>query len=686
MQVRPDGETDITRRFGRRILGSIPGRGTNSHYPVQLNREALKWRKLVRYLKGCLTISKGITIYLLMKFKRTVEIVWLPTVLTILLIVETLLFNWWLDIAWGSFILSCVAASIGLSVVLFFPAVFFAQRNSRYLYSFLISLLICLIFISQFLYYRYSGGFLQASSLAYSDQAIDLVSTIKTLLTYKLLFFVVPLLVIVGGYFLIGAEEKNGKLFVREKITICFLMLIIFCGGYGTLLISEQFTFGSIGGLYNESDMFNLSSLVAKVGIVNFYLESLAQYTLEPRTASPADLAFLTQWAKGRVLPPHGSDFGLLKGKNLIFIQVESLENWVIGYTINGIEVAPNLTKLSKEGTYFMNYYSQDGEGNTADAEFSTQNSLYPLPDAVAFISYAENHYDALPHLLDTNGYTTAVMHGDVATFWNRSNAYPPLGYEDIFSKPDYTIPRQVGPEGLGDADFFKQSLSKLQALPRPFMATVITLSTHTPFTLPSDLETLVIPKDTTLTPTQQQYLEAVHYSDQALGNFITGLRTDGLYRNSLIVIYGDHGAFIGTSDSQNQHVPLIILAPGNVLPVGTDRTPGSHLDLYPTVADLLGIQYPSTALGQDLFATRTPVVTQRVPGTGAIKFIISSDLKYTGSIDGIFEHGTCTTFPQLVSLPVTSCQTLWNQQINNTRASDAIVRYNLLPVVADQI
>ncbi len=620
-----------------------------------------------------------------MKCRRIIAIAWLPAVLTVLLVAETLVFNERLNVAPGLYMWRCAAASAALGAVLFFPAAFFTKRNSRYLYVFLISLPIGLIFISQFLYYRYSGGFLQASSLAYSNQAIDLVSTIKTLLTYTLLFFIIPPAIIIAGYMLANRDKKEIRLFAKEKAIIFFLMASIFCVGYGTLLISEHRDFGSLGGLYNDSDMYNFSSLVAKAGIINFSLESMIEYTLQPHTASAADVAFLTDWAKGRALPVRGTDFGILKGKNVIFIQVESLENWVIGYTVNGVEVAPNLTELSEEGTYFTNYYSQDGEGNTADAEFSTQNSLYPLPDSVAFITHAQNQYDALPHVLDTNGYATAVMHGDVATFWNRSNMYPSLGYEKQFSKADYTLPRQVGPEGLGDDDFFKQSLPKLESLPEPFMATLITLSTHTPFTLPPDLETLVIPKNTTLTPTQQQYLEAVHYSDQALGNFIAGLQADGLYNNSLIVIYGDHSAFIGTPDSQMQHVPLIVLAPGTALPQGVDPTPGSHLDLYPTVADLLGIQYPITVLGQDLFTAKTPVVTQRVAGTGAIKFIISANLKYTGSIDGIFEYGTCTTFPELAPVPVASCQTLWSQQASTTRASDLIVRYNLLPLVSAQ-
>ncbi len=618
-----------------------------------------------------------------MRRKRIINVSWLPLVLAVLLVVETSFFNSWLGVASPLFFWQCVAASVGLSMVLFLPAVFFAKKRARYIYLLVVSALVAFIFVAQFIYYRYSGGFLQASSLAYSDQTLDLFATIKTLLSYKLLLFLLPLVAMALGYFFVDTNQESVALLGKEKIIALLLMVLIFCGGYGILLRSEENYFGSIGDLYNDSLMYNLSSLVAKVGIVNFSIESLVEYAVQPHTASAADIAFLTNWAAGRTLPAKGPDFGAVKGRNVIFIQVESLENWVIGYQINGVDIAPNLTALAGEGTYFTNYYSQDGEGNTADAEFSTQNSLYPLPDSVAFISHAQNQYAALPSLLDAHGYTTAALHGDVATFWNRSNAYPPIGYEDIFSKTDYTIPRQVGPEGLGDNDFFAQSLPKLEALPKPFMATLITLSTHTPFTIPADLQTLTIPKDTTLTPTQQKYVEAVHYSDNAIGNFIAGLKASGLYNNSLIVIYGDHSAFIGTPDSQIQHVPLIILAPNTTLPTGVDTTVGSHLDLYPTVASLLGVQYPISVLGQDLFSTKTPVVTQRVAGTGAIKFIISNNLKYTGAVSGAFASGTCTTFPALAPLPVASCQTLWQAQASTTRASDIVVRYNLLSLLS---
>ena len=230
----------------------------------------------------------------------------------------------------------------------------------------------------------------------------------------------------------------------------------------------------------------------------------------------------------------------------MIFIQVESLDNSVIGQKIGDEEITPNLNKLSGEGMYFFNYYSPIGPGTTADAEFMTMNSLYSLPDAVAFIQYPYDAYDALPDLLKQNGYGTYSMHGDLPGFWNRVNIYPQLGYEKLFSRDDYTIPRKIGNYDLGDKDFFTQSLPKLKALPQPFMATLITLTSHTPFIIPDDLQTLNMPPPTNLNRLQWEYLQSIHYTDAAIGDFIGELKTAGLYDNSVIFIWGDHGSSTG--------------------------------------------------------------------------------------------------------------------------------------------
>lgn len=540
--------------------------------------------------------------------------------------------------------------------------------------------LVSLIFIAQFLYYKYSQSFLQFSAIKYLDQASSVSGTIKILLTPELLLFLSSFIIVLVAFYL-PYWKKNPEFILPkwEKVIIVLVMIAIVFFGYKYLLYTEKKEWGDTSRLY--TDVYDLRSVVGKMGVVNFFLEDTFKYLIAHNLVSAADIKFLQNWAKNRTLPQTGSTekyFGVEKGKNLIIIQVESLDAAVINKTINGQEITPNLNKLTHEGLYFNNYYTQIGPGNTADAEFSTMDSLYPLPDDVVFIDYAKNTYKALPQLLVKNGYKTYSMHGDVPTFWNRSNIYPGLGYQKAYSLSDYivTTPVGEGPSDLGDEDLFSQSLPRLEKFKQPFMTTLITMSLHTPFILPANLQTLQIPAQTNLTETQWEYMEAAHYTDKAIGEFIDGLKKDGLYNNSLILIWGDHESFqniysalspdnlnsdsqtdqlyknlnVGVvpgadsndnilPDLQNSQVPMILLAPGTNLN-GLDNIPASHLDIYPTIANLLGIIPPKSILGQDLLNTKNPVETHFKIISGGIDAILTNNLAYQADDDGVFEHG----------------------------------------------
>jgi len=202
--------------------------------------------------------------------------------------------------------------------------------------------------------------------------------------------------------------------------------------GYKYLLDTEKREWGNTSRLY--TDVYDLKSLVGKMGIINFFIEDTFKFALRSKLITSEDIVFLKNFAEKRKAPEtEGKYYGSQKGKNVIIIQVESLENAVINKTIGGQEITPGLNKLAKDGLYFDNFYAQVGPGNTADAEFSTMNSLYPLSDDVVFIAYAKNQYLALPKLLKNNGYGTYSLHGDVPTFWNRANIYPGLGYQKSF-------------------------------------------------------------------------------------------------------------------------------------------------------------------------------------------------------------------------------------------------------------
>jgi len=527
--------------------------------------------------------------------------------------------------------------------------------------------------------------------------------TIKTLIGPEVWFFVVGVPIVVLAYLWTrSTRARQAVLSGRAKwITLILLILVAF-SAYGYVLLREKQQAGDIQGLYAR--VFNVQELVQKLGIINYSLEDMIMLALTNNHISAADHARVAAWAKQHQPIAPGPKFGLAKGRNLIMIQVESLQNFTINRRISGQEITPNLNRLLGQGLYFPNYYYQSGPGTTADAEFSVTNSLYPLTDGVVFFNEPHDHFEALPSLLKDHGYDTAVMHGDVPSFWNRNNVYPGLGYQQILSNQDFTMTRYINlglsrAQGIGDAEFLSQAADKLTGLPQPFATTLITLSSHTPFEIPHDLWGLNITAPAGLNDMQIKYLETIHYADQALGEFITKLKASGLYDDSLIVIYGDHQSFsfnqtdpgfahlLGASQLdpltylQNNQVPLLVLAPGLNL-TGTAPQPASHLDLYPTLADLLGFAPPRSVLGQDLLATDHPVVTQRF--NGAIADIVTPGLIYLDSGDGQFAHGKCLGSDGTV-VSLGRCRDLYNQQSQTVQVSDIAVKGDLIKLLESQ-
>ncbi len=641
--------------------------------------------------------------------------IFLPLILALLFAIQNQVFNNQLSLFASQYSNRLLVVSFALGLILYSPSLFFHKRG-RYIYLFLISCFISLIFLVQFISFEYGQSFFQVSALEYIGQIFAVTGTAKTFFSFKLLIFVSNIF-LVGVAFIFSFKnyisfnilrnktwEADDILFLKkEKIMLFLLLLVIAFTGYNFLIKEEKKDWGNTSRLYK--DVYDLNTLVEKIGIINFTFEDAVKYILRTNLVTTADKNFLVSWAKkqaslqntlkisatGKIPPEKNPNyFGIAKGKNVIFIQVESLENCVIGQSVNGQEITPNLNQLAKQGLYFSNYYTQVGPGNTADAEFSTLNSLYPLSDDVVFVDYSQNQYNALPKLLDKNGYHAYALHGDVPTFWNRSNIYPNLGYQQQISEGDYIMSRPIGkgPSPLGDEDFLNQSLPKMEHFKQPFFSTLITESSHTPFELPEDLQTLEIPKDTNLNYVQQQYLESIHYMDGALGEFMKQLKQETFYNNSVIFIYGDHGSYTNICDPLqvgdqtfpglvHSQVPLLVLNSG----INNEEinTPSSHLDLFPTVSNLVGIKAPQDILGQDIFNSKTPVVTRRNLFSGTINTILTKTLAFKANANGVFKDGTCLKIPEETSLPVTDCQTIYNQQADTIKSSDIIVRGNLL-------
>ncbi|MFA7653796.1 MAG: LTA synthase family protein [Candidatus Magasanikbacteria bacterium] len=641
-------------------------------------------------MKGILASTKSFFVWVNKFLRPYLSAYWLSILLILIFVLQNHFFNFWLGIFPGHHIIRRTVVTIALGLFLFgAPALF--NFRLKYLILSAISFFVSLIFIVQFLYYSYSGGFLQASALLYLGQGATLFGTVKILLDYRLLFFAVgPLAVLATLIFSCRGYMVEKVVLKKEKLIAGGFIILFTILGYGYLFFREYTEAGNVTHIYAYNKLYDVNALVSKLGVINFSFGDVLAFGLRVDEVTASDAGLVEAWIKQRPATAiNKNNFGIAQKRNLILIQVESLENAVIGKQVAGQEITPYLNKLVEAGLYFSNFYAPIGPGTTADTEFSVLNSLYPLPNTVAFIDYAYNHYLALPSLLKNNGYHTYALHGDVASFWNRANIYPQLGYEHWLSRQDFVTPREIGVYGLGDQDFFNQSISKLQSFPQPFMATLITLTSHTPFNLPADLVSLNSAEVNNLDWLQKQYLQSINYVDKAIGEFIANLKTAGLYDNSLIFIYGDHTSFTNISkalevndavfgDLQYTKVPLIILAPGVDLK-GINSKPASQVDIYPTAANLLGAEIPVTIFGRDLMADTDGLVIHRNLVSGTVKSVLTDNLAYHSSGDGIFEKGNCLDVFDKKVLAVENCRALYDQAVQAVMVSDLMIKGDII-------
>jgi lipoteichoic acid synthase len=307
--------------------------------------------------------------------------------------------------------------------------------------------------------------------------------------------------------------------------------------------------------------------------------------------------------------------YGTAHGLNLIVLQAESLQAFPIGRQIGGQFITPNLNAFAAESMRFINFYDQTYEGATSDAEFASLQSLHPIETGAISTRYLANRYRGLPAVLSERGYTTFAAIGQPGEYWNMRGMHSRLGFQRSYFDDSFPTGERFG-QGLADRDFLMQTLPMLAAQAEPFMAFLVTLSNHDPYDLPEKYRTLKLgPLDGTRVG---KYLQSVHYFDDAFGEFMARLRKTGLLDKSLVVVYGDHQAWLEEprelawllgfpAESKYDHwkvrkkLPLFIRLP-HAKYSGAETVTGGHLDISPTILSLLGVTIdPIAMMGADL-------------------------------------------------------------------------------------
>ena len=531
---------------------------------------------------------------------------------------------------------------------------------------------------------RYYTDLFTLRNLGLSAQAGAVADSIFMLLRPGDVFIFMDLIPLIMGVFWLNGRHLWGEV---DRYRVALAGVLILSGASATVYKLLDYDRSCRGAMYA---MWDRPAVCVGTGSLSYHAIDAWNTVSEVWAKKPAGKSeiteietWLTEWNRESST---GSTFGAAKGKNLILIQVESLQAFAVGLKVGGVEVTPHLNRFRKEGVHFTRGYNQTANGNSSDAEFMANTSLFPIAKGVAYMRYPGNEYHSLGTMLADEGYSTLALHGDRPGFWNRNHIYPSLGFQRYVSNMDFKKEESIG-LGLSDRSFFRQSLDILKTQSQPFYAFLITLTSHYPFNFPALKEQVSsLPLGDLEETLLGDYLRSIHYTDRHLGEFLKGLSESGLLEKSVIVVYGDHPAIpIGDRERLSkllgrnlesaaawreiQKVPLMVRLPGKMIR-GERDTPTGQMDIAPTVANLMGLSM-KTAFGRDLFNTQG----------GAVLFRNGSYVDGTNWIDPQRE----AAWNLATDSPIEYADQ-WIEKTNTNRRhlsfSDRVIESNLLPLL----
>ena len=543
-----------------------------------------------------------------------------PIVIGILLILKTMLFyqntinvrevqNIQTLLATTSFILTLVCFICTL------------PNRARIITTIVADVVISLLLCADNLYYIYSSSVLSIAQITNAQYGEEIADTLPMLfrpwqLLYFIDIFIYIILVLLKIQKIEKKEKANKKQIIARSITGCVGIILTFtiCNYYKIQAQGDPFNKdmqikkGSIYG-YHIADIFN-----------SLDIKKQAKY--KTKADMEKDYENLKNDYNTRYGESNYDIKGIAKDKNIIILQLESIQEFVINKTLNGKEITPNLNKFMQENIEFTNMYMQS-YSSTADSEYSTISSLYPMENGMSFSKYYTNTYDDIFTMFKESGYTTSYMHGNYGFFWNRENVYSRLPVDHLELKEDFSDTSEEIMGYLSDELLYKQAVEKLANYDKPFVSYIVSASSHTSFSLEGLQDRSKISIDTGKYKNTffGNYLEAVNYADYAFGIFIDELKQKGLYDDTVILLYGDHNGldmyneemldFLAqTTPELNpvyEKINYINVACGMKIPGISHlkiEKPVSKLDIKPTFAYLCDYQ-DGMSLGTNMFARK---------------------------------------------------------------------------------
>lgn len=511
----------------------------------------------------------------------------------------------------GEYIILAILATSGIEIVIF-NNLFDRKPVVRILQGFLY-LAAILLKVSNMLYFKQYGVYDMFSRWEQAVYLLDVAAYIKNQITFP----VILVLALSAFYLLLVASNPQRPLRIICQPKACFRQNKLIILGTALMLVIAVAVVWQEGIKYVE--IYGASVRSAYYAARGEKPSMIAQDVADSEEKAKHILA-----DKARVVGDlfkhykHENAYtGLARGKNLLIIQVESLQDNFIGRDYHGQEITPNLNRLIEKSFYFHDYFELLGFGNSSDAEYVSLHSTFSNVKKGAYEDYKDTEAFGLPKIAKSKGYQTFSAHGNTGEFYHRRDRHPAIGFDYVYMGEDYIQDEMIG-MGLSDESLFKQSLERIEDLHQKgkFMGFMITLTCHGPFDMPEKDMVFAVREDLKNT-TFAKYLNAVYYTDRVLGDFLKELEDRGILQDTVVALYGDHHAFANVNKEDSLHlaeftgrpydfddmmrIPLIIHVPGYDQGLVRENI-GSQVDFLPTICNIMGWNDVATPMfGVDL-------------------------------------------------------------------------------------
>jgi phosphoglycerol transferase MdoB-like AlkP superfamily enzyme len=531
--------------------------------------------------------------------------------------------------------------------------------------------------VADLAYVRFFGSIVPLQALKAAHQLGDASTTVSSLLEPAHLWFL-PATVGVAVLAILGPRPAAaGSSRARRVIVSCFVL-----ASAPAVAKLGHATFGTLG-----TRVFSEVHNAGRFGVVNAHLfqlgralRALAGRSVLSEEARREIDAFLVE----RPETSEAAMFGSARGANLVVLQVEALQDWVVDARVDGRPVMPFLAGASDEALRMTQVFDQTAQGRTSDAEYLVLASGHALAEGALCFLRADAKFHTWAHALAEQGYATLSAHPYKRGFWNRATIHPRYGFEKSLFRRELGEGPMVG-WGLADGPFLERMAERLDGERRPFAGFLITLSLHHPYdAFPASLKSLDVGD---LEGTRLgNYLQAMHYFDRALQAFVEDLRTRGLLDQTVLLVFGDHVAQLEETprmlelagvEAWSPAVPArlhkvgtFLWAPGG--PTGRVDRVGGQIDLGATALHLLGVPPPQSFLGRPLVE----------PGRGFVALpdgsAVSGDRMFVARGRDIGRDGACFDHPRGGARPLRDCRDLADRAALELRVSRRILDHDL--------